>query len=305
MIAFPIREFAKVAFPFGQGGWFVMLKAFFDDSGTHGNSEVVVWAGVFGTVDEFDRLESAWLSKLEKPLSNRPKLAKFSCRDCARGDGEFFGYGQGERDLLRNEMRQIIADSGVRPCAYAVPIGLYNEVLRGRIRRAYGPPDGIAFAACADHSLKVAAANSLPMAAVFDKGQKSPYLDNLLADAENRAEKRDVPVSYTYMAVADSAGLQAADTIATEHYWYSLELLHDEKAEMSAHFKSLVKKNEPVGYWLLRPELEEMRDKYRADNPLRDWLRSERGRQKERMNFALDWRPESTVADHPIKASEK
>jgi len=233
----------------------------------------------------------AWIEKLTQPLPGKPSLSKFSCRDCARGRGEFFGYEQGARDLLRNEMRQIIADSGIRPCAYSIPIKLYNEVLTGRVRRAYGPPDGIAFAACADHALKVAAANKLPMAAIFDKGQKSAYLDFLLEDAEMRANRRNVPVRYSYMAVADSAGLQAADTIATEHYWYSVDLNKDEGAKPTPHFKSLIEKTGPAGYFLARPELEEMRDVYRSQNPLRDWLRGKRKRQEERANFALDWRP--------------
>ncbi len=269
-----------------------MLRAYFDDSGTHSDSEVVVWAGVFGTIDEFERLENAWFAKLRKPLPGKPRLSKFSCRDCARGRGEFFGYEQGARDLLRNEMRQIIADAGIRPCAYSIPIKLYNEVLRGRVRRAYGPPDGIAFAACADHALKVAAANGLPMAAVFDKGQKSEYLDFLLNDAKMRANRRNVSIEYSYMAVADSAGLQAADIIATEHYWYSANLNEDQGTQPTPHFKSLIEKNHPVGYWLARPELEEMRDVYRAQNPLRDWLRGNRKREEERANFALDWRLE-------------
>jgi len=282
-----------------------MLKGFFDDSGTHRNSEVVVWAGLFGTIDEFDQLERAWVEKLARPLPNKPKLSKFSCRDCARGDGEFVGYGQGERDLLRNEMRQIIADSGVRPCSYSVPVRLYNEILRGRVRRAYGPPDGIAFTACADHSLKVAQAQELPLACVFDKGQQRPYLDNLLADAEARAARLNVPVSYSYMAVVDFPGLQAADTIATEHYWYSLDLLQDERAEMSPHFKSLVRKNHPTGYWLMRPELEEMRRTYLAEHPLRKWLMGKRSRDDERRNFALEWRPERMPSPDAFKAREQ
>lgn len=49
-------------------GWLAMLRAYFDDSGTHEDSAVVLMAGVFGTEWEMRSLESGWQKHLDRPL---------------------------------------------------------------------------------------------------------------------------------------------------------------------------------------------------------------------------------------------
>ena len=118
----------------------------------------------------------------------------------------------------------------------------------------------------------------LPLACVFDIGQRLSWLDLLLKDADRRAESQDIPISYSYAAVIDSPGLQAADVIATEHYWYSLEALEKSPPQMTPHFKSFVGMVNPTGYWLLEPEIEKIRDEYLAAFPIKAWFHSLRAR---------------------------
>jgi hypothetical protein len=281
------REFARSFRPFRvKEGVIAMLSAYFDDSGTHGDSKFVVWAGVIGTDAEFDVLDAAWSAKLDKPFPGKPPLSKFSVGDCRWADGEFRDYKPAERDALRYEMREIIQNSGVRPVAYTVPVGTYNKIIRGRVRRAYGPPDGIAFAACADQAFRVAEANKLPLTCTFDKGQRRPWLNFLLEDADRRATDRGVKIGYAFGAVADHCGLQAADTIATEHYWYALEAgpVAGPLATMDPHFVSLIKMTKPTGYVFLEHDMVNLRDEFRKQFPLRDWFRKGGGRLK-----ALPW----------------
>lgn len=280
---FSIAELARGALPFGrEGETIAVLSAFFDDSGTHGPSEMVVWGGVIGTSAHLNQLDFLWGEMLAEPLPGRPRLRLFSAGDCrwANSNSEFRDYKAAERDFLRMRVRKIIQDSGVRSIAYAIPIKLFNSIIRGRVRRDYASPSGVAFASCADFAMqacervKVGCA-SIPLACYFDKGQhdQDPQLAELIADAEKRAADRGIPISYGFVPVLGTYGMQAADTIATEHYWYSCELLADPNAPMQPHMESLVELTKPLGWTMGEEELLKMRDDYYRAFPLRDYLK--------------------------------
>jgi hypothetical protein len=68
-----VRELARLVFPYGQReGWVCMAaiteQGYFDDSGTHATSEVVVVGGLIGRPDQWDQFEAAWAAKLANPL---------------------------------------------------------------------------------------------------------------------------------------------------------------------------------------------------------------------------------------------
>lgn len=257
-----------------------MLAAYFDDSGTHLSSEFVLWAGVVGRLKEFEAMEPIWRAKLANPAPGYPPLKKFSLRDCVRGKGEFLGYEEGARDLLRRDMRKIIGDAGLKPVSYSVPVKQFNEIIRGRVLRAYGPADGFAFSACADFALKLAKRLDLPIECVFDQGQQRPWLDELLNDARSRAQSMGAKIKFDYATVVDSIGLQAADVVATEHYWYSLDAQasHPEPPALSPHFRSFIEMTNPDGFWMFRHDLEKLRREFLAEFPTKDWVASTRGK---------------------------
>src|SRR6266700_8112837 len=82
-----------------------VLEGYFDDSGTHGDSRVVVWGGFVGTIDQWTALDARWRNKLDKPLPGKPKLKKFGLADCRWGVNEFEVYSLPERDLVQAEFR--------------------------------------------------------------------------------------------------------------------------------------------------------------------------------------------------------
>ena len=102
------------------------------------------------------------------------------------------------------------------------------------------------------------------MACVFDKGQRCPENLGLLDDAEKRAEAEGIPVTYTFAKVEDVTGLQAADTIATEHYWYGLSVLDGDETAVSAHLMSLISRVKTRAYILQRPQILELRKEFRT-----------------------------------------
>ena len=276
MLAFPVRDFSTVVFRSGQEGLLLMLRACFDDSGTHARSEAVVWGGVIGSVEQFALLENLWDMFLAEPADGKPRIKKFSASDCKSGRNEFDGWEQGARDLARRNARQIIARSQVVPVAYAVPLKSFNKIIRGRVLRAFGPASGMAFAACADTALKLARKRNEAVACVFDIGQSSPDLDSLLADNLKRAQSEGISISHTFQAVADNYGLQASDTIATEHYWYALQCLRSGDEQPDPHMKALVRDTKPFGFLMDEADMRSLRDRYLKAKPLRrvfGWLR--------------------------------
>jgi hypothetical protein len=257
------------------------LEAYFDDSGTDARSEVVVWAGVIGPVSHFDKLDAAWGEMLREPLPGKPSLKKFGAADCRHASNEFEYYRPAERDALRYRVREIIQSSGLDAIAYAIQKKLYDSVIRGRVRRDYGEPSGIAFASCADMALQVSQKlGNVPLNCIFDAGQQKmdPALDLYVRDAEKRARLNGIPVSYGFAPVAGSFGLQAADTIATEHFWYAVESLDQPYPAPKPHFLSLLNMVEPVGWTMTEHELQAIRRSYYKARPLRDWIKGAKGR---------------------------
>lgn len=268
------------ALPFGRKGAIIaVLRAYFDDSGTHNPSPVAVWGGVVGTVEQFEELEARWDEMLASPFSNRPRLKAFSVGDCRWHNNEFKTYSEAESDALRYRARKIMEDAGIRAIAYSIPVKLYDSIIRGRARRDYGAPSGIAFASCADFALQISEQTrpgGVPLSCYFDKGQADQYpnLAMYIREAEGRAAAKGVPITYGFAPVAGTYGLQAADTIATEHYWYALDCLKNPNPRLKPHFQSLIKMTNPKGFTMGVEELTKMRDDYYRMYPIRDWLKN-------------------------------
>ncbi|WP_198040447.1 hypothetical protein [Sphingopyxis sp. QXT-31] len=234
---------------------------------------------MIGTESAFSKLDNAWRKMLAEPLPGKPALRKFSLGDCRSAQGEFKDYRPVERDALRYEVRQIIAAADLHSIAYCIPIATYDRIIRGRVRKAYGPPDGVAFASCADYALQVAETlRGSPIACIFDQGQERPWLTAFLRAAEERASAKGITTSYSFGAVIDHCGLQAADTIATEHYWQYKRNAGADVPVSDPHFDSLLRHNKPAGWILHEADLQRLRRDYLRERPLRDYLKTAKKR---------------------------
>ena len=69
-----------------------MLKAYFEDAGTHDGAPVAVMGGLIGTVEQWDELEKRWDRQLVDPLPEvgKSRLSAFHMADCeaSRGSSE-------------------------------------------------------------------------------------------------------------------------------------------------------------------------------------------------------------------------
>lgn len=244
-----------------------MLHCYFDDSGTHPQSRLAVWGGLAGATGHFLKLDRQWRNLLAEPLPGKAPLEKFGLADCRWGEGEFRHYKPAERDSVRYLFRQAILDSGMHPFSFAVDVCAWDKIVTGDMRDAYAcGAGGMAFSGCTDLAIKLT--REMPMksqmACVFDQGQRKPELLSLLDAAELRVKDQGQSVTFTFAPVVDVTGLQAADTIATEHYWYGLNVLDGNEEERSPHLMSLITRIKTRAYILQKPQMLRLRRDYRA-----------------------------------------
>jgi hypothetical protein len=111
-----------------------MLRAYFDDSGTHRSSDAVLLGGLIGTPVQCDLFEREWAAKLAAPLPDKPPLPRFHLASCNACDEEFRGYTRAESDAVIHDFRQIILNAGLIGTAFAVDRRAWDEFITGPAR---------------------------------------------------------------------------------------------------------------------------------------------------------------------------
>jgi len=111
-----------------------MLRAYFDDAGTHTSSDVVVLAGLIGSLPQWEQFERRWAAKLQHPLDGKPPLKLFHLSACNARVGQFRSYSDAEQDAVIHDFRQVIIDSRLTSIATAVDKRAWDELIVGPIR---------------------------------------------------------------------------------------------------------------------------------------------------------------------------
>jgi len=120
-------------------GWLAMFRAYFDDSVTHNQSDIVLLAGVFGTEWELTSLERLWKKHLDNPLcGSKSPLKRFHMTDCHDSRGEFEGWSRTETDYFCHQLRTAILESGVAAYGMCCARKDWDEVVTGDMRAILG-----------------------------------------------------------------------------------------------------------------------------------------------------------------------
>jgi hypothetical protein len=264
-----VERLAKILLP-GRAGCGIMamleaLEFYYDDSGAHAGSDVIVWGGVAGHVEYINEMQVAWDERLNAPCENRPPIKKFSSYDLQHGDGEFEGYRQGEKDLTRKNFRDVITNAGLTVLSYGVSATDWNELLDGVARIALRSPEHTILALAIQGGCEMAIKEDLPVAFVFDKGADA-RVDFATAFRNGvEASKLDPDkASYGVSPVLGNAGLQAADLVAHETYQLFREYRLSGNASPAAHLDRLRQDAHDFNArWIGRKEIEDMMERIR------------------------------------------
>lgn len=239
------KEFAKFVLPYGKTeGWLCMLKAYFDDSGTHSDSPVVVVGGLLGLTDDWEKLESEWCTKLASPLPGKPPLEAFHLSHCVGHHEEFKDYTFAESEALRHDFRQIILRSNLFQLSLAISRVDWDDLVVPPYRDHMGTAEEGCLLKFIDRSMQIvrqAKNPNLKIAYIYDFGRETDEINELVKIFKNHADDYPEFASFSFGKVAYMPPLQAADTIANENYRAVQSWIADGSLEnVGPHFQELL-----------------------------------------------------------------
>lgn len=206
-----------------------MITAYFDDSGTHTTSEIVIVAGVFATEARTRLLERRWRKLLADPLEGRkPALKRFHMTDCFNSRGEFAGWTRTETDYLCHLFREEMIGAEIAAYAVACSRKDWDELVTGDYSAIFGDAEGFCIRNCFVRTLAWAQTctfdpdiqfvfDSRPSAVVKDAGVVNHAYANIVD------QFRIANISFENST--DTVLLQAADYVAWEMYNHAKEIL--------------------------------------------------------------------------------
>lgn len=201
----------------------LVLRAYFDDSGTHGGSEVVVWAGFMATCEEWGAIEEEW-----DALLRRYEITSFHATDVGHAERECEGWGINKREAAFLEFSRLLTSRNVAGISSVVRRSDWNAVPDPGIRSLFPQPSHLTFEHCMQQALNLAQGASL----VTGKIEKvSLYFDCGAASNREGAVGYDLARQYKsswvvspwfdqlgFRSVTDTIPLQAADLLAYETF---------------------------------------------------------------------------------------
>lgn len=206
-----------------------MLTAYFDDSGTHKSSNVVLVAGIFGTEWQLTSLEKLWASHLARPLCGRkPPLRRFHAYDCHNSIGEFSGWTRTESDYFFHNLLTAMIDARVSAYGIAVAKDGWDEIITGGLRTFLGgDAEGYAITQCFVCCINWAQNNTFDpeIAFVFDNRPSEVQRHAIaIGDAFRYVTGNPRVVDCSFLSSVNIKPLQAADLFAWEVYQHANEI---------------------------------------------------------------------------------
>lgn len=261
------EKLAEIGFPLGRDpGVMLMLRCYFDDSGTHGESRVVVWGGLVGMAEDFKALDGRWRALLREPLPGKKPIKQFHLVDCVWHNDEFEGYNQAERDHVRFLFREAIVASPVMPLACAVDVEAWDRIVTGDLRQRIGLAENCAFGVCAREALRIEEVNGGGMALYFDQGRESNALLQVQAGARALVPEGAMTSNFNFSDVCSTPGLQAADTVAYEFYGYAVKWLDDSNTEPNPHLRHFLERSANSAFGVMdEAKISDLAQKMRLD----------------------------------------
>jgi hypothetical protein len=222
----------------GPGDTMAMLAAYFDESGTHDSSEIIVVAGLVSPVFRWERLTRSWQRILAKY-----QLEDFHMVDCAHGVGAFKSWDRGRRDKLVRELVPVMTKHVFWRAWTAIVRADYVQCFKRDWRsQAFGQAYTIGALGCASRILQLAKTRDMLIPYMFEQGGRgggrtTAMLQGLIESGQKEFYRMG---SLTVDHRRNVPALQAADLHAYEVYKYFADQLAG-TPRLRGSFKELLK----------------------------------------------------------------
>lgn len=196
-----------------------MLKAFFDDSGTHDTSPVIVMGGLIADEADWIGLEAEWLA-----LRNALGIRKMRMSDCEGARGDFGKFDRDARDRAIAGFREIIIKAQPLMLISAVSRASWDDATaRSDLLRIHATPLDLLFNNCMQKAMRWRpSAERDSVVATFDsRDQNLPVWKRLGSGYEQRYPENLAGFAFSNMERV--LPLQAADMIAYEGFRHMCE----------------------------------------------------------------------------------
>jgi hypothetical protein len=204
----------------------MILTAYFDDAGTHADSEIVGVGGFVGPADLCRLLEDDWQGVLDEFAEHG--IHSFHSYACEWGEEDFVRIPHEIREAVRNRLaRLLVARKGLTPIWCAVANEDWDQISDAVFKTAYPTGYHFCFRWCVNQVSMWSTSNAeaSPIVVTVSEDNKNAEALTTMFDAYKRA-KPDAPLrAIAFASYRDVIALQPADMIAYEMFreWADVE----------------------------------------------------------------------------------
>jgi hypothetical protein len=245
----------------------VVLKAYFDDSGTHPGSKVVLWAGFMAQSDEWALFEVEC-----EALFKIHKISHFHAVDVEHGIGEFQDrrhWNEPRRDLLRGDLRRLIGARNIIGIGAAVHTDAWAKIASPEMISRFVNPIFLAFEHCMQQALHWAERATQQQTGVVEKvafffdsrESEAARGQEIASNFDGRWNRSAWYEALSFVRMRNTLPLQAADMLAYETYQLQIARLATDRDPKLRHHLEWMLRDIPIyGQYYDEESLGKLRD---------------------------------------------
>jgi hypothetical protein len=201
-----------------------LLRAYFDESGTHGDARVTGVAGFIGPAEEWTQLEDKWQEELARFAKDTGHDIKdFHAYECENGQEYWFGIDRSIREAYYQRLARVLVQyNKIMGVSFSIENDQWNAYASPEFKDRYRSPYQLCAESCfqqvASYSTNRAAGSTVAL--VFaEHPTYSKNIEEVFSYYMSNKVWSNIK-SFTTSSPKDCTPLQSADMMSYESYRY-------------------------------------------------------------------------------------